>query len=147
MEQLVATSAEKCLEAPCRALLQASPPVGVEDKATTTGSVTHEEVDTPAGLLAALQKGVDHVVVVNHLDLTSLPSISSSITGSSSDALLLADSTKSIRVCALVLCAASVPASTRHSLLHNSNIIEAIKALLLAAHFACSAMPPALFFS
>jgi hypothetical protein len=78
-------------------LLQHRSPLLPAD-APVQGGVTHQEVDTPEALLAALQAGVDHVVVVNHLDLTSLLPAAASTTPGTSEPLLLARDTKSIRV-------------------------------------------------
>lgn len=94
MEEPATTSA-RCHT--CRALRDSSP------QAAESGPI-HEEVDTPEALLSALQEGVEHVVVVKHMDLSSLPPVEFSTDGSIGDsAVLMAGSTKSIRVCILPL--------------------------------------------
>lgn len=97
MAEPAATSA-RCLREARRALRDSAPQAA-------ESSAIHEEVDTPEALLAALQDGVEHVVVVKHMDLSSLPAAELSSSGIIGDAgILLAESTKSIRVCIHPLC-------------------------------------------
>lgn len=81
-----------------RTLRQAEPPLAGSTDDIVVSSVTREEVDTPEALLGALQEGVAHVVVVNHLDLTSLPLVPAGNASSIYNASLVPDRTKSIRV-------------------------------------------------
>jgi hypothetical protein len=96
------------LRAPGRALQQSTTPPA--DGIAAPNSTDVASVDTPEALLAALEEGVAHVVVIDHLDFASLPPVDSNTSSSIRYALLRANSTKSIRVCSQTLLCSFSPA-------------------------------------